>query len=36
MKIKKYYAVRVGRDTGIFESWDECKQSVDKFPRRNL
>lgn len=22
---KKYYAVRVGRETGIFDSWDACK-----------
>lgn len=25
---KKYYAVRRGRNTGIFESWDECKRQV--------
>lgn len=25
---KKYYAVRRGRNTGIFESWDECKKQV--------
>lgn len=25
---KKYYAVRKGRQTGIFESWDECKRLV--------
>ena len=28
---KKYYAVRKGRETGIFASWDECKASVDGF-----
>ena len=22
---KKYYAVRAGRKTGIFETWDECR-----------
>lgn len=25
---KKYYAVRKGKTTGIFESWDECRESV--------
>ena len=25
---KKYYAVRQGRTTGIFLTWDECKKSV--------
>ena len=25
---KKYYAVRKGKTTGIFESWNECKESV--------
>lgn len=24
----KYYAVRKGRETGIFETWDECSQQV--------
>ena len=28
---KKYYAVRIGRQTGIFESWDECKRQVTGF-----
>lgn len=28
---KKYYAVRSGREKGIFSSWDECKQSVGGF-----
>jgi ribonuclease HI len=27
----KYYAVRKGRKTGIFNLWDECKDSVNKF-----
>ena len=27
----KYYAVRKGYDTGIFESWDECKLHVDGY-----
>lgn len=29
---KKYYAVRVGRKTGIFETWDECRAQVTGFP----
>lgn len=28
MTKKKYYAVRSGLKTGIFETWDECKQLV--------
>ena len=28
---KKYYAVKKGRKTGVFETWDECKQSVMRF-----
>lgn len=28
---KKYYAVKVGRKTGVFESWDECKSAVSGF-----
>lgn len=28
---KKYYAVRKGRKTGVFETWDECKNSVSGF-----
>ncbi len=27
----KYYAVRTGRQTGIFTSWEQCKQSVSSF-----
>ena len=27
----KYYAVRKGRRTGIFETWDECKKSVNGY-----
>ncbi|MGV3150559.1 ribonuclease H1 domain-containing protein [Rothia sp. 11273D007AR] len=27
-----FYAVRVGRFRGIFETWDKCKESVDGFP----
>ncbi len=28
---KKYYAVKNGKKTGIFMSWDECKAQVDGF-----
>ena len=28
---KKYYAVRVGKTPGIFETWDECKAAVDGY-----
>ena len=28
----KYYAVKVGNTTGIFDNWDECKASVNGFP----
>ena len=28
----KVYAVRSGRQTGIFTSWDDCKAQVDGFP----
>ena len=29
---KKYYAVKVGMTTGIFETWEECKSSVEGYP----
>lgn len=29
---KKFYAVRKGRKTGIFETWEECKNQVYGFP----
>lgn len=29
---KKYYAVKVGRNTGIFNTWDECKRQVMGYP----
>lgn len=32
MAKKNYYAVLVGRKPGIYESWNECKEQVDKFP----
>ena len=31
MAKNKYYTVWVGRETGVFGSWDECKQQVDGF-----
>ena len=30
--MKKYYAVLNGRETGIFESWDETKKQIDGYP----
>lgn len=29
----KYYAVKIGRKPGIYESWEQCKQQVDKYPK---
>ena len=29
---KKFYAVKVGRNPGIYTTWDECKMQVDGFP----
>jgi ribonuclease HI len=29
---KKIYAVRKGRQTGLFETWEECKRMVHGFP----
>ena len=29
---KKFYAVRTGHKTGIFTTWDECREAVHKFP----
>ena len=31
MAKKKVYAVRKGKATGIFYTWDECKAAVDGF-----
>lgn len=31
MASKKIYAVRKGRETGIFGTWDECKKQIDGF-----
>lgn len=32
MAAKKYYGVKKGKITGVFQTWDECKASVDGFP----
>lgn len=29
---KKFYAVRVGKTPGIYETWDECKENVHGYP----
>ena len=29
--MKKFYAVRKGRTTGVFGTWDECKAQVTGF-----
>lgn len=33
MAKKKVYAVRKGKKTGIFYTWDQCKTSVDGYPQ---
>ncbi len=33
MAKQKYYAVRVGQTPGIFRTWDECKASVNGYPK---
>lgn len=32
-KKQKYYAVRVGRNTGIYNTWEECKEQVHGYPQ---
>ena len=32
MAKSKFYAVKIGRNRGIFYTWDECKAQVDGFP----
>lgn len=32
MAAKKYYGVKKGKKTGVFQSWEDCKKSVDGFP----
>ena len=29
----KYYAVKVGKNPGIYMTWDECKEQVNKYPK---
>lgn len=29
--MKKYYAVLIGREPGIYESWEDCKKQIDGF-----
>lgn len=31
-KAKKFYAVKVGREPGVYETWDDCKAQVDQYP----
>ncbi len=33
MAAKKYYAVKQGRSTGIWESWEACRAAVDGYPQ---
>ena len=28
---KKYYAVKVGKTTGVFNNWEDCKKQVTGF-----
>jgi viroplasmin and RNaseH domain-containing protein len=30
--MSKYYVVFAGRSPGVYETWEECKAQVDKFP----
>lgn len=32
MAAKKFYGVKKGKITGVFKTWEECKNSVDGFP----
>ena len=36
MAKKKFYAVRQGRKTGMFLTWDECKKQVMGVSRSNI
>lgn len=31
MAKKKFYAVKVGRNKGIYDSWDKCKKEIDSY-----
>lgn len=33
MKKKKYYVVWVGRQAGIFETWEDCNEQIFGFPK---
>ena len=33
MAKKKYYAVKIGKNPGIYLSWDECKEQVSGYPK---
>ena len=32
MAAKKFYAVKKGKITGVFDNWNDCKASVDGYP----
>ncbi len=32
MAAKKYYAVKIGKITGVFDNWNACKDSVEGYP----
>ena len=32
MAKKNYYAVKIGRKTGVFNNWADCAKSVNKYP----
>lgn len=32
MAARKYYAVKKGKVTGVFQNWEDCKASVDGYP----
>ena len=32
MKNKKYYAVRIGRVPGVYETWIECEKQGKRYP----
>lgn len=32
MEVEKYYVVWVGREPGIYNTWEECREQVHKFP----
>ena len=33
MKKQKYYVVWIGREVGIFKTWEECKAQIVEFPK---